>query len=88
MFIPTNGSVAYDLGTVIEGLQYGAGMVGVAAVDPATTTLRTSTGTYTTVSQYASIFVRKIGTDEWVVGGERTAALSDLTPVQGNYILY
>ena len=68
--IPTNASVAFDVGTVIEIYQMGTGQVTIAAVTPATTTLRSSTATFATRAQYSSATVRKRATDEWVVAGD------------------
>lgn len=64
--IPLNSSVAFPIGTVIQLYQEGAGQVTVVATGGVT--LRAPNGAKTS-AQYTNIFIRKIGTDEWVVGG-------------------
>lgn len=70
-FIPTNASVAFDLGTVIEFCQIGTGQVSITATTPGTTTLRTASSA-TTRAQWSHVSVRKRATDEWVVSGDLT----------------
>lgn len=69
--IPTNASVAYPIGTVIQAFQYGTGQITIAAVTPATTTIRTPSS-LTSRAQYSTIGVRKRATDEWVAFGDLT----------------
>lgn len=70
--VPTNASVAFRVGAVIEVCQLGAGTVTIAAANSGVTTLRSATGTYTTRAQYASARLRKRATDEWVLSGDLT----------------
>lgn len=70
-FIPTNASVAFDLGTVIEFCQVGAGQVSITATTPGTTTIR-NTSSATTRVQWSHVSVRKRATDEWVLSGDLT----------------
>lgn len=66
---PPNSAVAFPVGTLIEVFQLGAGQVTVAA--GVGVTLRAPFGTKTS-AQYTSAFLRKRGTDEWVVSGDTT----------------
>lgn len=67
--VPPNSSVAFDVGTVIQVHQYGAGATtivagaGVTLRSPSTLVLRT---------QYATAVLRKRATDEWIVSGDLT----------------
>lgn len=65
--VPTNASVAFELGTVIEVWQQGAGQITVAGAG--VTFRNPSTGGLKTASQYSSISLRKRATDEWAVEG-------------------
>ena len=71
--IPTNGSVAYPVGTQINIIQIGAGQVTINAVTSGTTTLQ-STGATSAApklrSQYSSATLIKVGTDLWYVVGD------------------
>lgn len=64
--IPTNASVAFPVGTVIEVFQAGAGQTTVAALSGVT--LRAPDGAKL-AKQYASASLRKRATDEWVLAG-------------------
>lgn len=66
--VPPNSSVAYDVGTILEVYQMGAGQVTLVA--GAGVTLRTSTGTLTTRAQYSTVSLRQRATNEWVVSGD------------------
>lgn len=66
--VPLNSSVAYDIGTVLEVYQMGAGQVTLVATGGVT--LRTPTATLTTRAQYSTVSLRKRATDEWVVSGD------------------
>lgn len=64
--VPTNASVAYPVGTLIEVAQTGVGQVtiagaGVTLQSPASLKSRT---------QYSTIVLRKRATDTWIVGGD------------------
>jgi hypothetical protein len=69
--IPTNASVAFEIGTVITVLNIGAGTCTISAVTPGTTTVL-SAGTVAaspTLGQYKSAACIKTGTDAWYVVG-------------------
>jgi hypothetical protein len=68
--IPTNASVAFDIGTVIGLRQMNTGISSFATAG--TPTLRTPTGTLSCRSQYSMIFAQKRATDEWVIYGDLT----------------
>jgi hypothetical protein len=71
--IPTNASVAFPIGTIINVQQIGAGQVTIAALTPGTTTV-TSAGTTAaspkTRVQYSAATCIKTGTDTWTVVGD------------------
>ena len=71
--IPTNASVAFAIGTVINIQQIGAGQVTIAAATPGTTTV-TSAGTTSASpkirAQYSAVTCIKTGTDTWTVVGD------------------
>lgn len=66
--VPTNASVAFPIGTVIEVFQLGAGQITIAV---GSITLRAPGGAKTRV-QYSTLSLRKRATDEWVVTGDTT----------------
>jgi hypothetical protein len=69
--IPTNASVAFPIGTVLNVLNIGAGAVTISAVTPGTTTVL-SAGTVAaapTLAQYKSAAIIKTATDAWYVVG-------------------
>lgn len=65
--IPTNASVAFPLGTIIEVFQDGAGQITIAGAGGVT--VRTPGGS-TTAVRYSTIALRKRATDEWVLSGD------------------
>lgn len=65
--VPPNASVPFPVGTILEVCQMGAGQVTI--VPGAGVTLRTASSLLVRV-QYASAFLRKRATNEWVVGGD------------------
>lgn len=67
--VPPNSSVAFAIGAVIDGMQYGAGQVTIVA--GAGVTIR-SASSLTTRAQYSVFSLRKRGTDEWVLSGDLT----------------
>lgn len=67
--IPPNASVAFEIGTVIQIFQSGAGQVTVA--QGSGVTLRSPNGTKTS-QQYGIACIVKVGTDEWVLYGDVT----------------
>jgi hypothetical protein len=69
--IPTNASVAFPIGTVLNILNIGAGTCTISAVTSGTTTIL-SAGTVPaqpTLGQYKSAACIKTGTDAWYVVG-------------------
>lgn len=71
--VPTNASVAYPVGTRVSILQAGAGQVTVAG-DTGVTVNTGAGGTLKTAEQYAVVELLKVGTDTWVLYGDREAA--------------
>jgi hypothetical protein len=69
--IPTNASVAFPIGTVLNILNIGAGAVTISAVTPGTTTILSggATSASPTLAQYRSAACIKTGTDTWYVVG-------------------
>lgn len=71
--IPTNASVAFATGTVINLQQIGAGQVTIAAATPGTTTVTSAGGTAAspkTRVQFSAATCIKTGTDTWTVVGD------------------
>jgi hypothetical protein len=69
--VPPNSSVAFEVGTTIEGVQYGAGQT---TITPGSgVTIRSSGAKLKTTAQYSSFSLRKIATDEWIAAGELSA---------------
>ena len=70
--VPTNGTAAFNVGTIFLGYQYGAGQVTISPAD-GTVTLRTAyNAARTTRAQYSVFAIEKIGTNEWLVYGDLT----------------
>ena len=69
--IPTNASVAFPTGTVITGLNPGAGLCTISAVTSGTTTVVSAGATSgsPTLTTYKSAACIKTGTDTWVIVG-------------------
>lgn len=71
--IPTNASVAFPTGTVINVIQIGAGQTTIKAVTSGTTTIA-STGASSTApklrAQYSAASCIKVATDTWYVVGD------------------
>lgn len=69
--IPTNASVAFPIGTVLNVLNIGAGVCTISAVTPGTTTILSagSTAASPTLAQYKAAACIKTGTDAWYVVG-------------------
>ena len=65
--VPTNASVAFPVGTVIEVFRYGTGEVSVAG---AGITFRSPGGGLRLNNQYSAAVLRKRATDEWVFQGD------------------
>lgn len=68
--VPTNASVAFNIGTRIDIVQLGSGQVTVAG---AGVTLR-STPTLKTRTQYSALSLIKIATNEWLIVGDLAAS--------------
>lgn len=66
--VPPNSSVAFEVGTTLEGVQYGAGQTTITPGGGVT--IRSSGGKLKTTAQYSSFSLRKIATDEWIAAGE------------------
>lgn len=69
--IPTDASVAFQIGTIIEWFQMGAGQLTIVAVTPGTTTVRNSSSN-TARAQNSSGAVRKRAANDWVLLGDVT----------------
>ena len=71
--IPTNASVAFPIGSVINVIQIGAGKTTIEAVTPGTTTI-SSTGATATApelrAQFSAASCIKVATDTWYVIGD------------------
>jgi hypothetical protein len=65
--VPTNASVAFIVGTVIEIVQMGAGVVTISGSG---VTFRSRGSLLSTAGQYAVASIRKRATNEWVVTGD------------------
>jgi hypothetical protein len=71
--IPTNASVAYPVGTIINVMQIGAGTTSIIAVTPGTTTIASNAATSTNPIlrlQYSMASCIKVATDTWYVAGD------------------
>ena len=69
--IPTNASVAFPIGTVLNILNIGAGVCTISAVTSGTTAILSAGATpaQPTLAQYKSAACIKTGTDAWYVVG-------------------
>ena len=69
--IPTNASVAFPIGTVLNILNIGAGACTISAVTPGTTTILSAgaVAAAPTLAQYKSAACIKTATDTWYVVG-------------------
>ena len=71
--IPTNASVAFPTGTIINVQQIGVGQVTIAAATPGTTTVTSAGATVAspkTRARYSAVTCIKTGTDTWTVVGD------------------
>lgn len=71
--IPTNASVAFPVGSQINIVSLGAGIVTIQATTPATTTIQSNAATATAPrlrAQYSAATCIKTATDTWVVIGD------------------
>jgi hypothetical protein len=69
--IPTNASVAFPIGTVLNILNVGAGLCTISAVTSGTTTVLSAgaVAAQPTLAQYKAAACIKTGTDTWYVVG-------------------
>jgi hypothetical protein len=69
--IPTNASVAFPIGTVLNVLNIGAGVCTIKAVTSGTTTVLSAgaVAAQPTLAQYRTAACIKTGTDTWYVVG-------------------
>lgn len=66
--VPSNSSVAFDIGTQVIVSQYGAGQTTIVAGSGVT--LRSDTSKLKIAAQYGAATLIKIATDEWyIIGG-------------------
>ena len=71
--IPTNASVAFPIGTVMNIIAIGAGQVTINAVTPGTTTVLSTAATAASPKlrvQYSAASCIKVATDTWYVVGD------------------
>jgi hypothetical protein len=66
--VPTNASVAFPIGTIIEVSRLGAGTVTLAAAGGVT--IRSRGSLLAVGNQYGTVSLRKRATDEWVLVGD------------------
>jgi hypothetical protein len=71
--VPTHASVAFPIGTYVEFYQFGAGQLTVAAATPGTTSIRSTDSQKKSRTQYSSMVLIKVDTDEWLLTGDLTA---------------
>jgi Tfp pilus assembly protein PilE len=69
--IPTDASVAFEIGTCLTVLNTGVGTCTISAVTPGTTTIASAgaVSASPTLGQYKSAACLKIGANSWVVVG-------------------
>jgi hypothetical protein len=65
--VPANGTIAFPIGTEIYILQYGSGQVTVSAASGAV--VRSDSSRVKIKTQYSSVSLLKIDTNEWVLTG-------------------
>lgn len=89
--VPTNATVPYNVGTLIEVMQYGIGTTTITAA--AGVTIRSESGRLRTAAQYSIVRLQKIGTDEWILTGDlktevvaKTASYTLTMPDQDNFV--
>jgi hypothetical protein len=66
--VPPNSSVVFPVGTIIELLQYGTGVITVAA--GAGVTIHSANNLLSARTQYSVLSLRKRATNEWVLAGD------------------
>jgi len=65
--VPLNASVAFPIGTEIDFIQKGAGVLTITAALGATLNVATSV---VVTAQWGGVTIKKIGTDEWIAVGK------------------
>ena len=71
--IPTNASVAFPIGSVINVVQQGSGQTTIQAVTSGTTTIQSTGATATAPklrARYSAASCIKVGTDTWLIVGD------------------
>ena len=71
--IPTNASVAYPIGSILNIIAIGAGQVTITAATPATTTIASTGATSASPKlrvQYSVATCIKVAADTWYVTGD------------------
>lgn len=71
--IPTNASVAFPIGSVINVVQIGAGQTTIKAVTAGTTTIQSTGATAAQPklrAQYSAASCVKVATDTWIIIGD------------------
>jgi hypothetical protein len=68
--VPPNASVPFPIGTYIEMIQLGVGLVTVTGASGVTVTPRGGATYVKTAGQGAMIGLRKVDTDTWILGGD------------------
>jgi hypothetical protein len=66
--VPSNASVAFPVGTVIEVAQLGTGMVTIVAASGVT--LNSAGSLVATRAQYSAVSLRKRATNTWLLAGD------------------
>lgn len=67
--VPPNGTVAFDVGTVLQVCQLGVGQVTLV---PGAGVTFLSAGTLTTRAQYSIVAMRQRATNVWLISGDLT----------------
>lgn len=73
LYIPTDATYNFTIGTQITAVQKGSGQITVAATTPATTTVNATPGLLFR-TQWSSATIIKIASDTWLVMGDMEAA--------------
>jgi hypothetical protein len=66
--VPPNSSVAFPVGTLVDVLQYGAGVTTLTAGSGVTLSSRGNL--HATAGQYALVSLTKLATDVWLLAGD------------------
>ncbi len=69
--VPLESSVNFDVGTVIEITQYGAGQTSVVATGGVT--INSLGGNLNVAGQHGVAILKKVASDEWLLSGDLTA---------------